>query len=73
MTHSRKPPICNTDVRQAAAGAGVCLWEIAQAIGLSDYTFSRKLRTELDADTKARAFAAINQLAAQQEGGAAHA
>ena len=37
----------NNDIRLAAAGAGVCLWQIADALGIADNSFSRKLRKEL--------------------------
>lgn len=38
----------NSDIRQAAFSSGVYLWEIAEAMGVTDGTFSRKLRRELD-------------------------
>lgn len=37
----------NQDIRLAAAGAGVKLWQIAEALGIADCNFSRKLRREL--------------------------
>ena len=42
----------NSDIRQAAFSSGVYLWEIAEAIGVTDGTFSRKLRRELDEKEK---------------------
>ena len=42
----------NKDIRAAAAAAGVFLWQIAEAIGVTDGTFSRKLRRELPDDEK---------------------
>lgn len=36
----------NKDIREAAASAGVFLWQVAEAIGVTDGTFSRKLRRE---------------------------
>ena len=36
----------NNEIRVAANTARVRLWEIADAIGLSDSSFSRKLRKE---------------------------
>ena len=42
----------NSDIRQAAFSSGVDLWEIAEAIGVTDGTFSRKLRRELDEKEK---------------------
>lgn len=52
----------NLDVRQAAAKAGVKLWQIADALGIADFTFSRKLRYELSQEEKARIFAIISEL-----------
>lgn len=42
----------NSDIRQAAFSSGVYLWEIAEAMGVTDGTFSRKLRRELDEKEK---------------------
>ena len=46
----------NRDVKLAAAGAGVCLWQIAQELGILDSNFSRKLRRELPQEEKAKIF-----------------
>lgn len=54
--------MCNKDVRQAAASAGVRLWQIAAAIGLNDGNFSRKLRMELPAEEKQKIFGIIEKL-----------
>ena len=53
----------NQDIRRAAAGAGVKLWQIADALGMADCSFSRKLRKELSQDEKSRIFDIIQQLA----------
>ena len=37
----------NMDIRRAAASAGFYLWEVAAEVGVTDSTFSRKLRREL--------------------------
>lgn len=55
--------MCNMDIRQAAAGAGGRLWQIADAIGLNDGNFSRKLRKELPEDEKQKIFGIIEDLA----------
>lgn len=52
----------NTDVREAAKKAGVKLWQIADAIGITDGNFSRKLRKELPEDEKQKIFAIIDDL-----------
>ena len=48
--------IANTDIREAAKKSGICLWQVAEAIGISDASFSRKLRRE-------RVMGAIEKLA----------
>ena len=55
--------MCNMDIRQAVAGAGVRLWQIADSIGLNDGNFSRKLRKELPEDEKQKIFGIIEDLA----------
>ena len=52
----------NVDVRRTAAGNGVRLWQIADALGISDCSLSRKLRKELSAEEKATVFAIIRNL-----------
>lgn len=52
----------NQDIRRAAAGAGVKLWQIAEALGIADCSFSRKLRRELPAEEKDRIFSIIREL-----------
>ena len=53
----------NQDIRQAATGAGIRLWQIASALNINDGNFSRKLRKELPDEEKAKIFAIIEQLA----------
>lgn len=55
--------MCNIDIRQAAADAGVRLWQIADEIGLNDGNFSRKLRKELPVEEKQRIFGIIEKFA----------
>lgn len=52
----------NIDVRRTAAGNGVMLWQIADALGISDCGLSRKLRKELSAEEKAAIFEIIRIL-----------
>lgn len=52
----------NNDVRQAAAAAGVKLWQIAENLGIADCNFSRKLRRELPAEEKEKIFGIIREL-----------
>lgn len=52
----------NQDIRRAAAGAGVKLWRIAEAMGMADSSLSRKLRHELSPEEKERVYAVIRRL-----------
>ncbi len=42
----------NQDIRHEILGSGLKLWQIAEALGITDATFSRKLRKELPEETK---------------------
>ncbi len=57
----------NKDIRHVAAGSGVRLWQIAEALGIADCSFSRKLRKELSDDEKNRIFGIIENLAKEAE------
>lgn len=52
----------NQDIRRTAAGAGVKLWQIAEALGIADCSLSRKLRRELPAEEKEKIFSIIQKL-----------
>lgn len=52
----------NQDIRRTAAGAGVKLWQIADALGIADCSLSRKLRKELPREEKERIFEIIKNL-----------
>jgi hypothetical protein len=44
--------MCNKEIREAAKRAGVHLWQVADACGVNDGNFSRKLRKELPQEEK---------------------
>lgn len=52
----------NLDIRRAAAGNGVRLWQIAEALGIADCNLFRKLRKELPDEEKKAIFAIIQDL-----------
>ena len=58
----------NIDIRNAAGGCGLKLWQVAEAIGMNESAFSRKLRKELSPDEKQRILAAIDRLAQENQG-----
>lgn len=52
----------NSDVRTAAKSAGVFLYEVAAAMGISEPTMTRKLRFELSDNEKKLIFDAIESV-----------
>ena len=52
----------NHDIKQKAKEAGVKLWRVADKLGITDGTFSRKLRKELPEAEKIRIFGIIDEL-----------
>ena len=58
----------NVEIRESAKAKGVMLWEIADAIGITDATFSRKLRKELSADERSRILEKIEEVARRKKG-----
>ena len=54
----------NKEIRNAAGGYGLKLWQVAEAIGMNESAFSRKLRHELADKDRERVLNAISRLAA---------
>ena len=52
----------NIDIRTMASANGVSLWQIADALGISEPTMTRKMRKELPQDQKKRIFEIIASL-----------
>lgn len=53
----------NKDIRNYAKLKGIRLWEIANATGVTDSTFSRKLRKEFTNEQKQEIYCIIDRLA----------
>lgn len=60
----------NFDIKERALKKGVCLWEVAEAMGIADTSMSRKLRKELPTAEKQRIFKIIDDIAAEKENAA---
>ncbi len=58
----------NMAIRQKALAFGIRLWQIAEALGVSDFALSRMLRHELPDEEKAKILEIIDRLA--EKGGA---
>lgn len=57
----------NCEIRKAAREAGVCLWQIASRLLISEATMTRKMRLELSTEEKAKILSIIEELRAEQE------
>lgn len=53
----------NKDIRNAAGGHGIRLWQVAEALGMNESAFSRKLRKELPQEEKEKILDVIEKLA----------
>lgn len=56
----------NLDLRKSAKAAGIPLWRLAEALGVSEPTMTRKLRHELSEAEKRRLLNLIEQLAKEE-------
>ncbi len=56
----------NLDIREDVRAAGLKLWEIADALGIADSNFSRKLRHELPDEEKNRIRGIIAELSTKE-------
>ncbi len=52
----------NVEIRSAYMKAGIKQWEVAEALGLSETHFSRKLRKELHPEEKEKVMSIIDKL-----------
>ena len=57
----------NEEIKTRAKSKKVCLWEIADRLGMVDTSFSRKLRRELPPDEKRHIFSLIDEIAEQKK------
>lgn len=57
----------NLDIRTKAFSKNIKLWQIADSLGITDATFSRKLRKELSETEKVKIFKIIDELAQTKE------
>lgn len=56
----------NVEIRRSAAAAGVRLWQLADGLGITDASLSRKLRRELSAGEKEKCFQIIKNLSQEE-------
>lgn len=58
----------NVEIRSAYMQAGIKQWQLAEALGLSETHFSRKLRKELPQEEKERILETVDRLAQEKQG-----
>ena len=58
--------MCNKEIREAAKRSGVYLWQVADAYGVNDGNFSRKLRKELPQEEKQNILEIIDRLSKEK-------
>lgn len=58
----------NQDIRRETQAAGLKLWQIAEGLGITDATLSRKLRREFTPEQKEQ----VRQIIGQLKGDCAH-
>lgn len=61
--------VANKEIRDAAKEAGICLWQVAEKLGVSDGNFSRKLRRELPAEDREKVLSIIRELSQEKQEG----
>lgn len=57
----------NEAIRRFAAGRGVKLWQVAEALGMADTSLSRKMRRELSQEDAAQIVEIIKVLSKEVE------
>lgn len=54
--------MANSEIRQAIESSNLYYWQVAEALGINDGNFSRKLRRELSESEKDNILIIINNL-----------
>lgn len=62
----------NIEIKNYAKSKKVCMWEIADKIGIADSSFSRKLRYELSGEEKELIVSVIDEIAKEKSAEALH-
>ena len=58
----------NEHVKRYAKDRGIKLWEVAYRYGITDATFSRKLRRELSTQEQEKIISIVDDLTKEKEG-----
>lgn len=57
----------NEAIKASMKQNAVFQWQVAERLGMSEFTFSRKLRHELAGEEREKVLAAIDQIVAERE------
>lgn len=57
--------MCNAEIRQEMKKCGVRQWQVAEALEMSEGLLSRKMRRELDPETKEAVLSAIDRIVSE--------
>lgn len=57
----------NMKIREKARSSGVRLWQIADALGMQESLFSKKLRKELTEEEQEKILAIVDRLAQEKQ------
>ena len=57
----------NNEVRKALKSNGVFLWEVGNALGVSESTMTRMMRTEIPEEKKQKILEAIQRIREERE------
>ena len=55
----------NNDIRLLIKKRGLAMWQVAEHLGISEWTFTRWLRYDLTPERRAQIIAAIDEMAAE--------
>ncbi len=58
--------MANEQIKLTAKGKGVALWQVADRLGISEPTMTRKLRKEIDGAEKERILSIIDDIASKK-------
>ena len=58
----------NLEIRTAYMQAGIKQWQLAEALGVSETHFSRKMREELPKEEKEKILETIKRIAGEKQG-----
>ena len=59
--------MANQEIKEKISSSNLKYWQVAYELGITDSTFSKKLRKELPVELKAKIYAIIEKLKGSEE------